>query len=636
MAYGTVKIDTIIFDQGGTDQNVTASGIYRAITSGVTVTGTISGAVLIGTTTVSGATVTGTAVQGTTVQGVSGTFTSLTGTTTTGTTANFVSGVFTTRISGTTVTGDTGQFTSGTFVSLTGTTITGTTINAVTVSSTTGTFTSLTGTTITGTTINGVTVAATTGSFTSLTGTTTSGTTANFVSGVFTTQVSGTTVTGTTSNFTSGNFATLSGATATFTSGVIALGTATNPSLSFVGDPNTGIYSPGANELAVATNGTGRLFVDASGNVGVGATSPTTTLDVNGDVKLASINGGPLAGTRNRIINGDMRIDQRSAGASGTANGVYTVDRWNFGSAVASKLTWGQNYNSLTPPAGFTTYMGYKTTTAYTVGASEFFLHTQEIEGYNVSDLAFGTASAKSFTISFWVNSSLTGTFGVTFLNSAQNRCYPATYTISSANTWEYKTITIAGDTSGTWLTTNGKGLTVIFGLGVGSTYSGTAGSWQSSTLSGATGATSVVGTLNATWNITGVQLEPGTVATPFERRSYGQELALCQRYFEKSYGQSQALGTIDENQATWGSVNSVDQTLVVMQQTYKVTKRVAPTVTVYNTATGGTGTFIQGASTATVLFVTTGESIMGRLYATAGMTSGTYVRFHWTASAEL
>ena len=269
MAYGTVKVDNITFDNGGSDQNVTVSGLYRATTSGVTVTGTISGAVLVGTTTVSGATVTGNVVQGTTVQGVSGTFTSLTGTTTTGTTANFASGVFTTRVSGTIITGDTGQFTSGTFVSLTGTTITGTTIN-------------------------GVTVAATTGSFTSLTGTTTSGTTANFVSGVFTTQVSGTTVTGTTSNFTSGNFATLSGATATFTSGVIALGTATNPSLSFVGDPNTGIYSPGADQLAVATNGTGRLFVDASGNVGVGTASPNASSKLHvadGDVLISKTSG---------------------------------------------------------------------------------------------------------------------------------------------------------------------------------------------------------------------------------------------------------------------------------------------------------------------------------------------------------
>jgi hypothetical protein len=184
MAYGTVKVDNITFDNGGSDQNVTVSGLYRATTSGVTVTGTISGTVLVGTTTVSGATVTGNVVQGTTVQGVSGTFTSLTGTTTTGTTANFVSGVFTT-------------------------------------------------------------------------------------------QVSGTTVTGTTSNFTSGNFATLSGATATFTSGIIASGTAAAPSLAILADLDTGLFSSGANQVAVATDGTQRLLIDSDGKLLVGTSTST-------------------------------------------------------------------------------------------------------------------------------------------------------------------------------------------------------------------------------------------------------------------------------------------------------------------------------------------------------------------------
>ena len=308
MPYGTVKVDNITFDQGGADQNVTTSGIYRAITSGVTVTGTISGAVLVGTTTVSGATVTGTTVQGTTVQGVSGAFTSLTGTTTTGTTANFVSGVFTTRVSGATITGTTAQFTSGTFVSLTGTTITGTTISGTTVSSTTGTFTSLTGTTITGTTVNGTTVNSITGNFTSLTGVTVTGTTANFVSGVFTTQVSGLTVTGTQSSFTSGNFVTLSGATATFTSGVIASGTAAAPSLSILGDPNTGIYSPGADQVAISTNGTGRLFISADGAVGIRSSSPFTnaaSLDV-----IHAIGQSPLP---------TARIFRNTSGSAGDA-----------------------------------------------------------------------------------------------------------------------------------------------------------------------------------------------------------------------------------------------------------------------------------------------------------------------------
>jgi len=289
MPYGTVKVDNITFDQGGADQNVTASGIYRAITSGVTVTGTISGAVLVGTTTVSGATVTGTIVQATTVQGVSGTFTSLTGTTTTGTTANFVSGVFTTRVSGATITGTTAQFTSGTFVSLTGTTITGTTISGTTVSSTTGTFTSLTGTTITGTTVNGTTVNSITGNFTSLTGVTVTGTTANFVSGVFTTQVSGATVTGTQSSFTSGNFVTLSGATATFTSGVIASGTAAAPSLSIVSDPNTGIYSTAADTLAFVEGGVEAMRIDSSGRLGIGTSAPAELLNVNGNIALDTV-----------------------------------------------------------------------------------------------------------------------------------------------------------------------------------------------------------------------------------------------------------------------------------------------------------------------------------------------------------
>ena len=286
--------------------------------------------------------------------------------------------------------------------------------------------------------------------------------------------------------------------------------------------------------------------------------SVNSILDASGGA-TTTINGftptvSNMAG-RNRIINGDMRIDQRNAGASGTANGVYTVDRWNFGAGVAGKLTYGQNYNSLTPPAGFTNYMGFKTTTAYTVGASEFFLFTQEIEGYNAADFDFGKSSAKTITISFWVNSSLTGTFGVVLANSAQNRSYPATYTILSSNTWEQKFITVVGDTTGTWLTTNGKGLSVFFGLGVGSTFNGTAGSWQAATYLGTTGATSVVGTLNATWNITGVQLEAGSVATPFERRQYGQELALCQRYLPAFTGLCH-LGMAQAMSATSGQLN--------------------------------------------------------------------------------
>ena len=237
---------------------------------------------------------------------------------------------------------------------------------------------------------------------------------------------------------------------------------------------------------------------------------------------------------KNRIINGDMRIDQRNAGASITpTSGQYSVDRWKITASQSSKFTAQQNAASVTPPVGFTNYLGITSSSSYAVLTGDYFYLEQAIEGYNVADLGFGTANAKTVTLSFWVRSSLTGTFGGSLRNSAGDRSYPFTYTISVANTWEQKTVTVAGDTTGTWLTTNGIGLIVQFGLGVGSTFSGTAGAWAAANYLSATGATSVVGTNGATFYITGVQLEQNTSATPFERRLYNQELANCQRYYQ-------------------------------------------------------------------------------------------------------
>jgi hypothetical protein len=241
---------------------------------------------------------------------------------------------------------------------------------------------------------------------------------------------------------------------------------------------------------------------------------------------------------RNRIINGDMRIDQRNAGANVTpTNGQYTLDRWSASQPAASKFSVQQNAGSVTPPASFEYYLGVTSLSAYTVGASEAFSVQQRIEGFNVADLGWGTANAKTVTLSFWVRSSLTGTFGGSFRNSAVNRSYPFTYSISVAETWEYKTVTVEGDTSGTWLKTNGNGINVAFALGAGASVSGTAGAWNSNNNSSATGAVSVVGTNGATFYITGVQLEVGSVATPFERRPYGTELMLCQRYYYRVNG---------------------------------------------------------------------------------------------------
>lgn len=265
---------------------------------------------------------------------------------------------------------------------------------------------------------------------------------------------------------------------------------------------------------------------------------------VNADVITTSTAGGVLgAGNasimKNRIINGGMVIDQRNAGASvtitNTADTTYTLDRWGAYGSQASKFTVQQNAGSVSPPAGFNYYLGVTSSSAYSITSSDDFDIRQPIEGFNVADLGWGTANAKTVTVSFWVRSSLTGTFGGALTNSAINRSYPFTFTISAANTWEQKSVTVAGDTSGTWLTTNGRGIQVFFGLGVGSTYSGTAGAWAGSTYVSATGATSVVGTSGATFYITGVQLEVGSSATGYEYRQYGQELALCQRYYWKA-----------------------------------------------------------------------------------------------------
>lgn len=237
-------------------------------------------------------------------------------------------------------------------------------------------------------------------------------------------------------------------------------------------------------------------------------------------------------GFKNRIINGDMRIDQRNAGASVTpTNGQYSVDRWLCLLSQSSKYTIQQNANSVTPPAGFNNYLGVVSSSAYSVLTGDYFAVSQRIEGLNFSDLGWGSANAQDVTVSFWARSSLTGTFGGALRNSANDRSYPFTYTISAANTWEYKSVTIQGDTSGTWLATSGIGLQLLFGLGVGSTFSASAGAWASGNYVSATGATSVVGTSGATFYITGVQLEKGSTATSFDYRDYGRELAMCQRY---------------------------------------------------------------------------------------------------------
>jgi hypothetical protein len=299
----------------------------------------------------------------------------------------------------------------------------------------------------------------------------------------------------------------------------------------------------------------------------VTVTIPATT--GNAVISTPDLAYSPFIGFRNRIINGGMTIDQRNAGASITpASGAYTLDRWAAVQTTASKFSVQQNAGAVTPPVGFVNYLGVTSLSAYSVLSSDAFAMVQRIEGTNVSDLGWGTANAQAVTLSFWVRSSLTGTFGGALRNSAADRSYPFSYSISAANTWEQKTVTIAGDTTGTWLTTNGIGINVFFSLGAGATFSGTAGAWAGADYRSATGATSVVGTNGATFYITGVQLEKGSTATPFEFRSIGQELGLCQRY----YYRTPELGNFVL------SGFSISTTVVNLSTAFPVTMRANPT----------------------------------------------------------
>jgi len=341
---------------------------------------------------------------------------------------------------------------------------------------------------------------------------------------------------------------------------------------------------------------------------------------------------------KNRIINGAMEIDQRNAGSSVTATtSTYNLDRWTYySSGSSSNFTVGQNLNSITPPSGFINYIGYQTISTYSPTGGDYFHIAQNIEGLNVADLGWGTANAKTIKLSFWVRSSLTGTFGGSILNSSNNRSYPFEYTISSANTWEQKSVTIAGDTSGTWLTTNGTGIKLRISLGAGSSVQGTSGSWSGATYWSCTGQTPVVSTNGATFYITGVQLEVGSVATEFERRPYGTELQLCQRYYFQSWGSgsfsnvgSGYVGQVlpsPNNASTYGA------------SSFPVSMRASPTVTLYDSL-GASGKVSQPA-VANGLAATTGSIAITGFFAvtkaSTTFTTGTPVIAQFTASIEL
>lgn len=338
---------------------------------------------------------------------------------------------------------------------------------------------------------------------------------------------------------------------------------------------------------------------------------------------------------RNRIINGDMRIDQRNAGGSitQTTGNTYPVDRWRISGSVASKFSAQRNY-SVTSPTGFSNHLGILSLSSYSVGVSEVFTITQAIEGFNIVDFAWGTALAKTVTLSFWFRSNMSGgtVFGGAIQNYAGSRSYPFTFSINNSNAWEYKTITIPGDQSGTWENDSNPGIVLRLCLGAGVTFSGTAGAWASADYRSATGSASVVGTNAATYFITGVQIEAGTLASVFELLPFPIQLALCQRYYEKTYliGNAPGVASLNGFRLWKRAMNSSE----VDGDVFRVEKRSLPTMILFNSI-GTSGRVENSSNSATAAYI--GTSGFGYAnVASGGLTANNPYGYHWTCEAEI
>jgi len=291
---------------------------------------------------------------------------------------------------------------------------------------------------------------------------------------------------------------------------------------------------------------------------------------------------------------------------------------------------------STTSAANFPTSVLLTVTTTSAPSGVEFYGLAQNVEGYNMADFGWGTANAQSVTVSFQVRSSLTGTYCVSLRNSVGTRSYVAEFTISAANTFETKTVSIPGDTSGTWLTTNGIGIIFQVCLGSGTSREGTANSWQGTNIVATSNQVDWINTSGATFYLTGVQLEEGSAASPFEYRSYGTELALCQRYYESTAYPDVTFSI----SAIRVGVCLVGVTTSSSGFNFLVPKRTnSPTVTLYsrNNNSGKvslvtTGADVSGTSTASSLNGTG----FSRVDMGAAQTGGAGIEVGWTASAEL
>lgn len=341
-------------------------------------------------------------------------------------------------------------------------------------------------------------------------------------------------------------------------------------------------------------------------------------------------------GFKNRARNGDMRIDQRNEGTALTVNddaSFYSVDGW-IGAGLAAAGVFAMQRLATVPPAGFTDYLRAIVTTAdASIAASDRYRMFTVFEGRDMADLGWGAAGAKDITVSFWARSSLTGTFSGCLRNGAGARSYPFTFTISVADTWEFKSITIPGDTTGTWPTDNTRWGSLTFDLGSGSTHRGTAGAWTAGSLVGATGAVNLISTLNAYFMVTGFQVEVGSAATEFERVPFGAALARCQRYFCKSYPQTVKPGTATGSGYRGIVTTSLGYSYMPLQWPVEMAK--TPTITFYNHNTGAAGTWVDGGATARSMSVT-GQGSTGATAVCTTAAASSSIGGHYVADAEI
>lgn len=354
----------------------------------------------------------------------------------------------------------------------------------------------------------------------------------------------------------------------------------------------------------------------------------------------ATLNTANTFGFKNRFINGSFNINQYNLGTVTPTGNQYIIDRWFSNVTTASKYSVAQ---STVAPAGFTNSALITSTSAYSVVAGDYESFQQRIEANNMTDIGWGTANAKTVTLSFWVNCSLTGTFGGSlYFPASTTRTYPFSYTISSANTWQQISVTIPGDTvTNTAPTGTNIYVLVQWSLGAGSTYTTSTTGWQNGNFLSPTGCTNLVGTSGATLYITGAQLEVGSQATSFDFRSFGTELGLCQRYFYKTF----ALGTAPASGAgqvgalicPQGAGGSASGNAYSLTWQFKVPMRTAPTISLYNTNTTGSNWYDSSGSSATTSGATNTSEFSTMIYnVSAAATANVNAVIHATASAEL